>query len=170
MFGYKKYAVLPTPAAPIIRVWTSPVSTSATVFFPEPLHPTTVPWITSPLELCGRFSPLRHLSGSNGREIKVRLTSAFVAHRAVPCCPLPTFFAFIPLSDLLSSRFTTTCVSSDNVFSTFSRKALSARLYKSFAVWTDCSRVRAVCFRSRRPSCTQSCKFLCFCAFLPLSV
>ena len=39
-FGYRKYAVLPTPAAPIIRAWTSPVSTIAVVF---PVHPTTMP-------------------------------------------------------------------------------------------------------------------------------
>ena len=42
------------------------------------------------------------------RFISPDIISHFVAHRAVPCCPFPTFFAFIPLSDLLSSRFTTT--------------------------------------------------------------
>ena len=43
IFGYKKYAVFPTPATPMSSVCTSPSSTSAKVFFPELLHPTTVP-------------------------------------------------------------------------------------------------------------------------------
>ena len=72
------------------------------VFFPEPLQPTTVPCTV------GRFLPCRQSSGSNGRGIKVLFISVFVAHLAVPCCPLPTFLAFIPLRDLLSSKFTIT--------------------------------------------------------------
>ena len=46
MHGYSQKAVLPTPAAPIMRTWTSPVSTSAVVL---PVQPTTTP--------CGRGFP-----------------------------------------------------------------------------------------------------------------
>ena len=40
MQGYSQKAVLPTPAAPIMSAWTSPVSTIAVVL---PVQPTTMP-------------------------------------------------------------------------------------------------------------------------------
>ena len=79
MLGYRKCAVFPTPAAPIIRQCTSPVSTSAYSFPARSMLPSTSPCAA------GRFSPLRHSSGSQGTCTQVSAISFFVANLAVPC-------------------------------------------------------------------------------------
>ena len=54
--GYSQYAVLPTPAAPIISTCTSPVSIIAVVLCFPPVHPTTMP--------CGRGLVVLQIVGS----------------------------------------------------------------------------------------------------------
>ena len=67
MQGYSQKAVLPTPAAPIISTWTSPVSTIAVVF---PVHPTTMPcgsgFPSSPVGVFPLFAWSRHFFGVKG--------------------------------------------------------------------------------------------------------
>ncbi len=92
--GYRKFAVFPTPAAPIIKQWTSPGSTSAVVFFPAVTHPTTSPWAS----MGGRCSFFRHIAGVYGTWRYVWRISFSVAQRAVPCWPSPTVLVLI-LSD-----------------------------------------------------------------------
>lgn len=93
---------MPTPAAPIMMAWTSPVSTRAMVAF-LPSQPTTMPCAF------GRFLPCRHSCGSKGTCRYVRRISLLVAHRAVPCCPWPTVLAlmfrlYIPDNPAITAR------------------------------------------------------------------
>ena len=75
MQGYSQKAVLPTPTAPIISTWTSPVSTIAVVL---PAHPTTMPcgsgFPSSPVGVFPLFAWSRHFFGV--KEIKAAVMYA----------------------------------------------------------------------------------------------